>query len=87
MFRWQKILQRERLNDFFVLKVVFHAVDVISEVLRFITKSRCRRCSRCTSLLGREVDRKEKNLVKENKKGSWVILLGNLVHLLVAKLW
>ena len=37
--------------------------------------------------LGRELDKKEKNLEKENKKGSWEIFLGNLVRLLVAKLW
>ena len=36
---------------------------------------------------GRELYIKEKKLAKENKKGSWVILLGNVVHLLVARLW
>ena len=36
----------------------------------------------------REVlDRREKNLEKENKKGIWVILMGNLVRLWVARLW
>ena len=36
---------------------------------------------------GRELDRKEKNLTKGNKKGSWLIFLGNLVRLLMARLW
>ena len=36
---------------------------------------------------GRELDRKEKNLVKENKMGSWVMFLRNLVCLLLARLW
>ena len=37
--------------------------------------------------LGRELGRKEKKLAKENKKGSCVIFLGNLVRLVVARLW
>ena len=35
----------------------------------------------------RELDRKEKNLEKENKKPSLEMLLGNVVCLLMARLW
>ena len=43
-------------------------------------------CGFCGSL-GRELDRKEKNLEKENKKPSLEMFLGNLVRLLMARLW
>ena len=36
---------------------------------------------------GRELDRKEKNQEKENKKPSLLMFLGNLVLLLMARLW
>ena len=46
MFHLQKSLQRERLNNgFLVIKVVLHTVVVISKVLRLSIKSRCSRCS------------------------------------------
>ena len=37
--------------------------------------------------LHKELDEREKNLVKESKKGSWVILWGKLVPLPMANLW
>ena len=53
MFHWQKSFNGNGLTrPFLVLKVVLHAVAVISEVLRLSTKSRCSRCCRHISTLG-----------------------------------